>query len=244
MIMPKLLDAVLSIILISISSVASAGPEDLCPELKVERQLLKNGFHRDLITRVSIQGFAEQVNSCRIVLRESIPSGLFVDPYQLSSLQQQNLTEAVLLTSVDVEAPEYLSTAHTALVYMRPDDTCSNCYISTVPVHARYHRPSSHTHQVSVHLQNPQLLIRCSKEFLQSGCPNHLLVEAPCGTFNGKQFQWLDVPYTMVKENPVVQVPVGIAQHSPAVCIVTVAVTLICTGMLLTAISKHKQKCL
>ncbi|XP_063775319.1 phosphatidylinositol-glycan biosynthesis class X protein [Pseudophryne corroboree] len=155
--------AVSSVFVIFIYSVANAAAQSSCPKPIVRREILKKGFHRDLVTRVNVQGFAEQVKSCRVLIRETIPSGLFLDPYQLSSLQQHNLTEVVLLSSVDVEAPEYLSTGNTALVYAKPDQSCDHCFISTVPVHARYHRPSAQAHDISLVLQNPQLLIYCSE---------------------------------------------------------------------------------
>ncbi|XP_075057699.1 GPI alpha-1,4-mannosyltransferase I, stabilizing subunit isoform X2 [Mixophyes fleayi] len=231
--------AVMSIILIFIRSVANTAAKSSCPKPIVGREILKNGFHRDLVTRVNVQGFTEQVNSCRILLLETIPSGLFLDPYQLSSLQQHNLTEVVLLTSVDVEAPEYLSTGNIALVYAKPDQSCDHCFISTVPVHARYHRPSAQVHEVSLVLQNPQLLLHCGKESLPKGCSNYPFAEAPCEPTDDAKCQWLDVPYTAVTENIVLQVPVGIIQHGPAVCILTIVVTLLCTGMILTSVYKR-----
>ncbi|XP_018415872.1 PREDICTED: phosphatidylinositol-glycan biosynthesis class X protein [Nanorana parkeri] len=240
--MSKLQIAVVSVLLISIRSAASTGAEYSCLQLKVEREILKNGFHRDLVTRVSVQGYTEQVDSCRILLNETIPSGLFMDPYQISSQQQHNLVEVIVPKSIDIEAPEYLSKGHTALVYMKPDESCNDCYISTVPVHARYHRSSADVYEVSIRIHSPQLLIRCSKDFPPRGCSSHPLVIAPCGSSTGEECQWMDVPYTLVNDNTIVKVPVGIVQHGPVVCIVTIAVTLICTGMLIRTIYKHKQK--
>ncbi|CAI9536090.1 unnamed protein product [Staurois parvus] len=240
--MSKLQVAVVSILLFTIHSAASTDEEYSCPQLKVEREILKNGFHRDLVTRASIQGFMDLLDSCRILLNETIPSGLFMDPFQISSLQQHNLVEVIVPTSVDVEAPEYLSKQHTALVYMKPDESCKHCYISMVPVHARYHRPSVEVYEVTIHVRSPQLLIRCSKDFPPRDCSMHPLVEAPCGSSAEEECQWMDLPYTLIKDSTTVKVPVGIAQHGPVVCIVTIAVTLICTGMLLRTVYKHKQK--
>ncbi|KAM9316101.1 phosphatidylinositol-glycan biosynthesis class X protein [Gastrophryne carolinensis] len=240
--MSKLMAALLPIILIVGGSVASTDTLNSCLEVKVEREILKSGFHRDLETRVSVRGFTEQQDSCRILLNETIPSGLFMDPYQLSSLQQHDLVEVILSESVDVEAPEYLSTKHNALVYMKLEQTCNHCYISAIPVHARYHRPSSDAYEVSVQIQNPQLLIHCEKEFPPKGCSSHPLIKAPCGSIGEEECQWLEVPYTLVKDNTVMQVPVGIMQHGPLVYIATIVVTLGCTGMLIMSIYWHKQK--
>ncbi|KAM8953214.1 GPI alpha-1,4-mannosyltransferase I, stabilizing subunit, partial [Pelodytes ibericus] len=211
-----------------------------CPVLVVKREILNKGFHRDLVTTLDLKDFSEQVNSCRILLQENLPSGLFLDPYQLSSLRQHNLTEVQLLTPSDVEAPEYLSTGQTALVYTKPDPAaCAHCYRSTVPIHLRYHRPSADSHDVSFTLREPQLLIHCNKDSPPNGCSHFPVVEASCGLDVETACRWLHLPYTAVPGTVMLQVPVGISQHTPVVCIVTIAVTLICTGMILTAVYKH-----
>ncbi|KAE8605767.1 hypothetical protein XENTR_v10015315 [Xenopus tropicalis] len=142
---------------------SNSANESPCPELLARRGILNKGYHRDLETSVVVQGPAELVKHCRVLIQEHIPSGLYLDPYQLSSLRHHNLTEVLLLTPVDVEAPEYLSRGHTALVYTKPDPSCAHCYTSTVPLHIRYHRPASQTDKVSITLQNPKLLLNCGQ---------------------------------------------------------------------------------
>ncbi|XP_075194821.1 GPI alpha-1,4-mannosyltransferase I, stabilizing subunit isoform X1 [Anomaloglossus baeobatrachus] len=215
--------------------------EIFCPKLTVRREILKNGFHRDLVTTVEVHSSAEQMNSCSILLQETVPSGLFLDPYQLSSLRQHNLTEVVLMSLVDLEAPEYLSIESNALVYLRPDPSCAGCFISSVPIHARYHRPSAQVSDVSIVLQKPQLLVHCSKGFPFSSCLDYPLVEAPCAPSGEMKCKWMDIPYTEVKEKLELQVPVGRIQHGAAVCIITVAVTLFCTGLILTSVYNHRK---
>ncbi|MEE6500800.1 hypothetical protein FKM82_003936 [Ascaphus truei] len=237
------LRGLLTSICIFFCAAANSVAQSACPELIVRREILNTGFHRELVTRLDVQGFAEQVNSCSIVFKENVPSGLFLDPYQLSSLRKHNLTEVLLLESVDVEAPEYLSQEHAALVYAKPDPACTHCFISTVPVHARYHRPSAEIRETSFTLRNPQLLIHCSKDFPPSGCPQLSVVEAPCASEAGTACQWLDVPYIPVPKTLTAQVPVGITQHGPAVCFLTLVMTLICTGMIFSAVYKHGHLC-
>ncbi|XP_066454223.1 phosphatidylinositol-glycan biosynthesis class X protein isoform X2 [Eleutherodactylus coqui] len=215
--------------------------ETSCPAVTVSRGILKSGFHRDLVTRVKLHSSAEQIDGCSILLQETIPSGLFLDPYQLSSLRQHNLTEVILLNAVDLEAPEYLSTELNALVYTRRDQSCDDCFISSVPIHARYHRPSAQVSEASIVLSSPQLLVRCRKDFLLNGCLDYPLVEAPCGPTDGIRCQWMALPYTEASEKLVLQVPVGNIRHGPAVGIITVAVTLFCTGLILTSVYKHKR---
>ncbi|KAG8445525.1 hypothetical protein GDO86_010334 [Hymenochirus boettgeri] len=210
-----------------------------CPELLVRREILNNGFHRNLVTRVKIQGLTEQVKNCRLLLHENIPPGLYLDPYQLSSLWQQNLTEVLLLSLMDVEAPEYLSTGHTALVYAKEDESCTHCYFSTIPLHIRYHRPSATGRKVSLTLQYPKILISCIKDFPLQLCSIYPVVDAPCGFENKQVCQWLDIPYAAEPNAIIMEVPVGVRQEELAVCSLTLIVTIVCSGMLFSAVYKH-----
>ncbi|XP_053565778.1 phosphatidylinositol-glycan biosynthesis class X protein [Bombina bombina] len=221
-------------------SVANTVVQSSCPEMIVKREILNKGFHRNLITRLEIHDLAED-NDCRIIFQESIPSGLFVDPYQLSSLQQHNLTEVLLLKAVDLEAPEYLSTGFTALVYANADPACKHCFISTIPVHARYHRPSSKNYESSSILISPRLLVHCSKEVFSKGCSPNSVTEAPCGSKGGSSCHWLDINYTAVPKTVALHTPVGITQHGPAVCSITLITTLYCTGMILQAVYRSSH---
>uniref|UniRef100_A0A803JTN4 Phosphatidylinositol-glycan biosynthesis class X protein n=3 Tax=Xenopus tropicalis TaxID=8364 RepID=A0A803JTN4_XENTR len=221
---------------------SNSANESPCPELLARRGILNKGYHRDLETSVVVQGPAELVKHCRVLIQEHIPSGLYLDPYQLSSLRHHNLTEVLLLTPVDVEAPEYLSRGHTALVYTKPDPSCAHCYTSTVPLHIRYHRPASQTDKVSITLQNPKLLLNCGQDFPPTSCSPHSVTEAPCDLKDKELCQWLDLPYTADPNALNLEVPVGLAEDGPIVCAVTLIVTLICAGMILGAVYRHGQR--
>uniref|UniRef100_A0A8C5MS05 Phosphatidylinositol-glycan biosynthesis class X protein n=1 Tax=Leptobrachium leishanense TaxID=445787 RepID=A0A8C5MS05_9ANUR len=189
--------------------------------------------------RLDLRHFADQTARCRVQFVEHIPSGVFLDPYQLFNLRQHNLTEVLLLTAVDLEAPEYLATEQTARVYAKPDPVgCAHCFYSKVPIHTRYHRPSSDSYSASLTLQNPQLLIHCSKDFPPSDCSHYPAVEAPCGSQSDEVCSWLHMPYT-VPDTTKLQVPVGSTHHTTTVCAVTLAMTLVCAGMILVAVCKH-----
>lgn len=62
-----------------------------------------------------------------------------------------------------MEAPEYLSSGFTALVFL------SGRREAVVPVHGRYHRPSDSSKRVKVELESPRLLLRSEQcETLQT----------------------------------------------------------------------------
>ncbi|XP_074955688.1 GPI alpha-1,4-mannosyltransferase I, stabilizing subunit isoform X2 [Phalacrocorax aristotelis] len=132
-----------------------------CRDTTVMQELLKEGFHRDLLVRAEL-GVGEDAGRCAVAARTRLPPGIYVDPYELMSLQQQNLTKAVLTPDViDVEAPEYLATDLLVLLYMKPDPRCSRCFRATLPVHGRYHRPAEESEEVLVVLKSPEVLICC-----------------------------------------------------------------------------------
>ncbi|OCT92893.1 hypothetical protein XELAEV_18015958mg [Xenopus laevis] len=210
-----------------------------CPQLLVRREIVNKGFHRDLVTRVAVQGPSEQVEQCMVLIQELIPSGLYLDPYQLSSLRHHNLTEVLLLTAVDVEAPEYLSKGLTALVYPKSDPSCAHCFISIVPLHLRYHRPAAQTDTVSVTLQNPKLLVDCGPDLPPRSCSPHSVTDAPCDLKDKSPCQWLELPYTADPGELIVEVPVGLTQDRPLVNTVTLIVTVLCAGMILCAVYRH-----
>lgn len=53
--------------------------------------------YRDLIIKVKFGESIEDLQTCRLLIKQYIPTGLFVDPYELASLRERNITEVQLL---------------------------------------------------------------------------------------------------------------------------------------------------
>ncbi|NXU06802.1 PIGX protein, partial [Buphagus erythrorhynchus] len=114
---------------------------------------------RDLLVKVQL---GEDAGGCAVAAQVRLPPGVYVDPYELATLQQHNLTKAVLFPDViDVEAPEYLSRDVLLLLFLEPEARCSRCFRAAVPVHARYHRPAEGTGEALVVLESPEVLLCC-----------------------------------------------------------------------------------
>ncbi|KAL9845161.1 phosphatidylinositol-glycan biosynthesis class X protein isoform 2-T2 [Geothlypis trichas] len=62
-----------------------------CRVTTVTQELLKEGFHRDLLVKVEL---GEDAGGCAVAAQVHLPPGLYVDPYELATLQQHNLTKA------------------------------------------------------------------------------------------------------------------------------------------------------
>ncbi|NXT22825.1 PIGX protein, partial [Syrrhaptes paradoxus] len=218
------------------------GVQATCQDTTVTQELLKEGFHRDLLVKVELGGAGEDAGGCTVAARIRLPSGIYVDPYELASLQQHNLTKAVLIPDVvDVEAPEYLATDLLVLLYLNPDPRCSRCFQAALPVHGRYHRPAEETEEALVVLKSPEVLVCCCDNHLSAECWKPAEVEAPCPGKNVSPCQWYSVTHKPAYEESILRVPVGLRQHSSLVCVVTLLVTVLCSSLILAAVCNNRH---
>ncbi|XP_032081312.1 phosphatidylinositol-glycan biosynthesis class X protein isoform X1 [Thamnophis elegans] len=209
-----------------------------CPEIM--QQFLKDGFHRDLLIRVHFGVADEGLESCRLAIRVHLPRGLYVDPYELKSLQQHNITEALVIADeVDLEVPEYLATDSSVLVYMRPDPKCTTCFKALLPLHCRYYRPSESNGKIPVVLQNPEIMIHCQKSFFSVNCLKETEIEAPCPQNNQDVCYWKSMKYKMLSKELELQVPVGLKHHLALVCAITLITTGLCSSFILSALCRY-----
>ncbi|XP_062988365.1 phosphatidylinositol-glycan biosynthesis class X protein isoform X2 [Elgaria multicarinata webbii] len=212
--------------------------QNTCPEIR--QQLLKDGFHRELLIKVNLGTSDEAIGSCMVAIKVHLPKGLYVDPYELMSLQKHNLTEAlVIVDNVDLEVPEYLATELSLLIYMKPDPECISCFKALLPLHCRYHRPAESDGNISAVLKTPEILIHCQKSFNPVECLKETNIEAPCSSKNIHLCHWNSIRFKMVNEKLKVQIPVGLKHHLTMVCTVTLVSTILCSSLILSALCKH-----
>uniref|UniRef100_A0A671FBI4 Phosphatidylinositol-glycan biosynthesis class X protein n=1 Tax=Rhinolophus ferrumequinum TaxID=59479 RepID=A0A671FBI4_RHIFE len=237
---------------------SDAGIRATCSEIILKQEVLKDGFHRDLVIKVKLGESIEDLQTCLLLIKHYIPSGLFVDPYELASLQERNIAEAVMVSeNYNIEAPSYLSKESEVLVYAREDSQCINCFQAVLPVHYRYHRPHSKDGETSIVLNNPDLLMYCDQagsigmirisfaafgkalEFPILKCWAQSEVAAPCALKNKDICKWSNMKYKSVYRNVTLQVPVGLTIHTPLVCSVTLLITILCATLILVAVFKY-----
>ncbi|XP_061492593.1 phosphatidylinositol-glycan biosynthesis class X protein [Rhineura floridana] len=209
-----------------------------CPE--VRQQFLNDGFHRNLLIKINLSTADESIGSCIVAIKVHFPKGLYVDPYELTSLKKHNLTEALVIAdNVDLEAPEYLAADISVLVYMRPDPECFSCFRALLPLHCRYHRPAENDGEISTVLKSPELLIHCRKSLLSLECLKETEIEAPCSQKDMHMCHWDSMKFETVNKELKLQIPVGLKYHLTLVCTVTLATTILCSSLILSAIYKH-----
>uniref|UniRef100_A0A8C2SSB2 Phosphatidylinositol-glycan biosynthesis class X protein n=1 Tax=Coturnix japonica TaxID=93934 RepID=A0A8C2SSB2_COTJA len=133
-----------------------------CVRSAVSQELLKEGLHRELLVKAELGSTGQWTEGCTVAARTQLPAGVYVDPDELASLQQHNVTKAVLIPDVvDVEAPEYSAPALTVVLYLQPDPRCGRCFRAALPVHGRYHRPAGNSEDALVALKSPEILVCC-----------------------------------------------------------------------------------
>ncbi|EHA97837.1 Phosphatidylinositol-glycan biosynthesis class X protein, partial [Heterocephalus glaber] len=211
-----------------------------CPEIILRQEVLKDGFHRDLLIKVKFGESTEDLQTCRLLIKQSIPTGLFVDPYELASFQEKNITEAVMVSeNFNIETPSYLSKESEVLIYARQDARCADCFQAFLPVHYRYHRPHSEDAETLIVVGNPDLLMSCDQEFPVLSCWAQSEVAAPCALKSKNVCQWSCLKYQPIHKNVTLHVPVGLSIHSSLVCSVTLLITILCSTSILVAVFKY-----
>ncbi|KAG9266971.1 phosphatidylinositol-glycan biosynthesis class X protein [Astyanax mexicanus] len=195
----------------------------------------KKGFHRELLYEVKHDPTPHVIKT---LLIQRLPSGVYMDQYQLASLKEDTGLEVLLDSSVNLEDPAYVSPGFSALVYLRPAERVLQ---AAVPIHGRYHRPSNSGGWEKVTIEGPKLLLRPEKyetKTLPADLP-HRVVKAPCTVRNQSLCSWLEIQTSLVSDSVSLKLPVGNLSLAGPVCAGTVLATLLCCALLFRSVWKH-----
>lgn len=125
----------------------------------IGRSLEDTGFHRTLRTTIRYDFPACcPCSPCSVELREVLPRGVYVDPYQLHDL---NLNATISPPRVDIEAPSWLSTE--LEVTLTSPAPIAGFHVMSLPLHARYHPVSDAAHFATVTIVPPSLSFTCTQ---------------------------------------------------------------------------------
>ncbi|KAI5626575.1 phosphatidylinositol-glycan biosynthesis class X protein precursor [Silurus asotus] len=194
-------------------------------------KITKQGFHRDLVYEVRHEPRSRPVKA---LLLHRLPSGVYMDQYQLADLREEMGLQVLLDSSLDLESPAHISSAFSALVFLSPPEPLQ----AAVPVHGRYHRASSSGGWEHVIIDPPKLLLRPEHcDTVDPGLP-HRLVDAPCTIHNQSLCSWLEIHGLQVSKVSL-ELPVGDSSLTIPVCAVTTLVSLLCSAFLFRAIWKR-----
>ncbi|XAR49413.1 hypothetical protein NMG60_11032616 [Bertholletia excelsa] len=181
--------------------------------LVLQRQLIGEGSHRHLSFSIRIQPESTPEplrHSCKILVIEKLPSGVFADPFELQHLLQQGVfADAAVFGDTNLELPSVASNRSVVEVHM---DISQNLLSGNsnalevkieIPLHARY-PPLGKSGFSRVEFGGPDLLMQCKIE-MESG-----------------DYTCLHAPIVDGESQPVVwEIPCGMKEHSPVVSVVT-----------------------
>ncbi|KAM9831344.1 phosphatidylinositol-glycan biosynthesis class X protein [Neosynchiropus ocellatus] len=203
--------------------------------------LLKNkGFHREVETIVRFP--SDIYPGFKVLLVYRWPSGIYVDPYQLSTLNEQNNWQILLDSPVDLEAPAHLTTGFITHVYPDLSQQTSPLLRVSIPIHARYHKPSTDGSTfTTVDIGPPDLLVRAELCSHFENVEPHAIFNAPCAADSSSTCQWLKIRNQQhPPEHMSLRVPVGDGLLVTPVCVGTLLVTMICCAALSKVMWTHR----
>ncbi|KAM4629040.1 phosphatidylinositol-glycan biosynthesis class X protein [Polymixia lowei] len=204
----------------------------------VSMEINKKGFHRELVN--TVQFSPDVPGDLKVLLVHRWPSGIYVDPYQLASLNDHSDLQILLDYTIDLEVPAHKTVGFVALVYPTPDGQNPRLLKATIPIHGRYHEPSFvSTKYVFVNLGAPELLLRTDTCTDHQYLEPHSLVDAPCTAANSSMCSWVTIQHQQEQGHASLQIPVGDGSLVIPVCTGTLLVTMMCCVALSKNIWKH-----
>ncbi|XP_061191323.1 phosphatidylinositol-glycan biosynthesis class X protein-like [Saccostrea echinata] len=188
------------------------------------RTLKKNGFHRDLFTKLLIPSSLIEPG-CECLIEEEFPPGMYVDPYELKNLREKGGPQFIS-AAVDIEKPKELSTSFSFIIYPKQLLKEGSEFVTnvTIPVHVRYHQPLSEESTAHVVIQNPHIYLLCHQNDLKTIKKTEK--QFPCSGSH-ENCTWTEISYKTDASSIYFDIPVGSLYQQTPVVSVTLAVTLI-----------------
>uniref|UniRef100_A0A0B7A2D9 Phosphatidylinositol-glycan biosynthesis class X protein n=1 Tax=Arion vulgaris TaxID=1028688 RepID=A0A0B7A2D9_9EUPU len=241
--METLLLHLLAVLLVKRATIVAVSAEN---DIVMVRRLSGSGFHRNIETTISIPNSIRsqhKLPDCTFLLFETLPPGIYADPFQIQSLVPFGGPQVLFDRDVNIEAAEFSSKPHEVFIYLSmskgtTSEGSSDDLILSLPIHARYHKPSvdpNVSHSV-VTILPPGLYSSCSHSHLAD------TLMAPCDVVNSSMCQWNHLAYK--SSFPVVQlnVPVGNQKDIPLVVVITLLMTVTVCAFLVRTIWTSQQK--
>lgn len=252
---------------------------DMCI-VKIERSVEDTGYHRELVTHIKLDPDeflwcifndrntrAKQWTVCNVHIQENLPASIYVDPYELESLEREENLRAYMHSEVDLELPRELAEPLTVDMFAADKWPAHDQqgfpyrfeYTMRVPFHVRYHAPSDNATHHKVEIPPPANVgVRCQRPLHAYAPPReHYRLPAPHGVEIRKGLDTLATPQYLesyfatksfiqlkgIPEEPIViEVPVGEKRHKPLVSPVTSLVSISAVAIILLGIFRARQR--
>ncbi|XP_078609714.1 GPI alpha-1,4-mannosyltransferase I, stabilizing subunit-like isoform X1 [Branchiostoma floridae x Branchiostoma japonicum] len=222
--------------------------QTICPALSdvhINRTALNQGFHRDVVTEVTLPvAMATPPMSCRLLLVETVPAGMYVDLHQVTFRTDFGGPQVLALNDIDVEQAAHQSSHHRLLLYSPLQQNPKGfTWRVTLPVHLRYHRwagDQGEDTSATVRLERPDVLMHCEGDRpVTTPCEESRLFPAPCDAESRGVCLW---QLLKGKAEPLLfQVPIGQQSHAVLVITGTTAVAALGSSLILVAARKASK---
>ncbi|KAK4512698.1 uncharacterized protein ATC70_003403 [Mucor velutinosus] len=121
----------------------------------VQSELVQaSSLHPKIVTFIDLKETINNTESCQLDIVYVLPPSVFVDPYQLTDLQE-TLGKATVFGEHDLELPlEKIKETRGSIVFLRQSHVRPSWQIE-LPLHLRYQQPSIHTEHQPIIIESP-----------------------------------------------------------------------------------------
>lgn len=210
--------------------------------VKVEQGIHNEGFHRNITYRILFNNEEDEerwlYRDCIVGLEQTLPPGVYTNPDELGDFRRTNRLNAIPKNPINIELPAEQSDPST--VYVMDNIRHNEAYL-WLPVHARYHQAVSGGSTARNEIEAPKLYLRCPDQRLEL-C-NKAVVPSMSPLCNGsskEKCSWKVIPYTMMTDTLIWDVPVGNTDHYYIVAVGTSVVIVVGSMYLLKTIHEYK----
>ncbi|KAN0014636.1 hypothetical protein ACTFIU_000954 [Dictyostelium citrinum] len=137
---------------------------------KLDHVVKKSGFHRELVTNVTLKSPLKETvpRVCKLMVMENLDQGIFVDRYEVDEIERFGGPKVVIYQLIDLEKPSTSSTQNFVSIIKQFNTTGSATQEIqvTLPIHLRYQNPlfsengDSNTFRQSI-ISSPQIYVSC-----------------------------------------------------------------------------------
>ncbi|CAK1579917.1 unnamed protein product [Parnassius mnemosyne] len=227
--------------LIIISSISVLATNVCNFNVRVKQTLINEGFHRNITYGIVFNTENDDerwlYEDCIVGLEQELPSGVFTNPDELSDLRRNKKLNAFPQNRVNVELPAEQSSPNKVYITGKVIDEKVNLWL---PVHARYYQAVSGGGTARNEIEPPTLFLHCPDERLELCGANNAQAAFLCNGSPREKCKWKEIPYTMMTDTLIWDVPVGNTDHYYLVAMGTTTVIVVGSLYLLKTIHEYQ----
>ncbi|XP_063826011.1 phosphatidylinositol-glycan biosynthesis class X protein [Ostrinia nubilalis] len=211
--------------------------------IKVQQNLLNEGFHRNITYGIVFNTDKEEdvwlYRGCIVALDQPLPPGVYLNPDELNEFRRIKKLNAVTKNRINIELPTEESESSNVYIFGRIKQDKAYLWL---PVHARYHKAVKGGGTARNTVKSPKLYLRCPDQRLDV-CDKALSPDTfLCNGSSKEKCSWKQIPFTMVTEPLIWDVPVGDLDHYYTVAVGTGLVVVMGSVYLLQAAHEYQTK--